>query len=190
MPHRQRFSMTLIPYPPPSDATDRVAVEARARSARGGRLLNLYRMLLHSPPVADGWLALGTAVRYHTQLTGRQRELTICLIALLNDCDYEWVQHTPEAITAGVTRQELDHLATWRPSGVFGREDRAILGYVESVTLGNPIDDDLVREIRFVLNDRQVLELTAVAGYYTGLARFLLALRVDDIGEDGSAGDR
>lgn len=179
----------LIPYPLPSDAADRLAIEAKVRAARGGRLLNLYRMLLHSPPVADGWLALGTAARYRTQLTGRQRELTICLVALLNDCEYEWTQHTPEAIREGVSPQELDQLATWRSSAVFTRDDRAVLGYAESVTLGWAADRGLADEIRRVLDDRQVLELTAVVGYYTGLSRFLSALGIDASGEESSGDD-
>jgi AhpD family alkylhydroperoxidase len=179
----------LIPYPPPSDTADRLAIEAKVRTARGGRFLNLYRMLLHSPPVADGWLALGTAARYRTQLTGRQRELTICLIALLNDCEYEWAEHAPEAIRAGVSPQELEQLATWRSSGLFARDDRAVLGYVASVALARAVDRELADELRLVLDDRQVLELTAVVGYYTGLARFLIALGIDASGEESSGGD-
>jgi len=181
--------VTLIPYPLASDSPDRVAIEEQIRAERGGRLLNLYRMLLHSPPVAEGWLALGTAARYRTQLTGRQRELTICLIALLNDCGYEWGQHAPEAIAAGVRPEELAQLGTWRTSALFAREDRAVLGYVESVTLAQAVGSPVAEELRLVLNDRQVLELTAVVGYYTGLARFLNALGIDSSGEDSSESD-
>lgn len=181
--------MTLIPYPLASDAPDRVAIEEQIRAERGGRLLNLYRMLLHSPPVAEGWLALGTAARYRTQLTGRQRELTICLIALLNDCGYEWDQHASEAIAAGVRPEELAQLGTWRKSDLFAREDRAVLGYVESVTLAQAVGSPVAEELRLVLDDRQVLELTAVVGYYTGLARFLIALGIDSSGEDSSESD-
>lgn len=181
--------MTLIPYPPPSEEPDRVAVEEQIRAARGGRVLNLYRMLLHSPPVAGGWLALGTAARYRTQLTGRQRELTICLVALLNDCEYEWGQHAAEAIRAGVSPEELEQLAAWRSSGLFSRDDRAVLGYVESVTLARTVAREIADELRLVLDDRQVLELTAVVGYYTGLARFLMALGIDASGEEPSGDD-
>ena len=45
------------------------------KNERGGRMLNLYKMLLNSPPIAQGWLNLLTAVRHKSTLKGRYREL-------------------------------------------------------------------------------------------------------------------
>lgn len=58
--------MARMEYAVPADA--RVVDEALAPVVgriveQRGSLLNLYRMLLHSPPIADGFLHLGTAVR-------------------------------------------------------------------------------------------------------------------------------
>lgn len=36
-------------------------------------MLNLYRMLLNSPPVAEGWLTLFTAIRQKAKLADRYR---------------------------------------------------------------------------------------------------------------------
>jgi hypothetical protein len=41
------------------------------RARRGGRLLNLDRMLLHSPPVASGWNALFGKIRGEMLLDGQ-----------------------------------------------------------------------------------------------------------------------
>ena len=43
---------------------DTAELVERIKRERGGRMLNLYRMLMHSPPVADGWRALFTAIRH------------------------------------------------------------------------------------------------------------------------------
>ena len=42
--------------------------------AERGTLLHLYQMLLHSPPVAAGWLRYLTAIRQECKLPGAMRE--------------------------------------------------------------------------------------------------------------------
>ena len=54
--------MARIPYADPT-RPDIAALAERITRERGGRMLNLYRMLLNSPPVAEGWLTLFTAIR-------------------------------------------------------------------------------------------------------------------------------
>ena len=54
--------MAAIPYQPQDLAEPRDLVAA-IRARRGGRLLNLDRMLLHSPPLARGWNGYMGAVR-------------------------------------------------------------------------------------------------------------------------------
>ena len=48
---------------------------------RGGRLINLYRTLLLSPPVAAGCLRLGGAIRFESTLDAATLELAICGVA-------------------------------------------------------------------------------------------------------------
>ena len=43
---------------------------AKIRGGRGGRMLNIYKMLLHSPALAERWLDQGSAVRWQTDLDG------------------------------------------------------------------------------------------------------------------------
>ena len=176
--------MPHLPYPGPEPSSDRIRVESAARAQRGGKLLNLYRMLLHSPVVAEAWLGLGTAIRYRTGISPRQRELSICLISLLNDCEYEWHQHAREAVEAGVGVDELGDLTSWRSSRHFDEKDRTVLHYVEQTTLGHPLHDDEFERLSQLLDETQIVELTALVGYYTGLSRFLIALGVDDSDEE------
>ena len=78
---------------------EHAALIAQIKEERGGRLINLYKMLLNSPPVARGWLNLLTAVRQQCQLASRYRELAILRIAILNGADYEYVSHVPIGLT-------------------------------------------------------------------------------------------
>ncbi|HMH20080.1 MAG TPA: carboxymuconolactone decarboxylase family protein, partial [Burkholderiales bacterium] len=78
------------------------------KTERGGKLLNLYRALLNSPPVAEGWLKLFTAIRQKAKLAGRYRELAILRVALLNGADYEYRAHVPFALQDGLTQGQID----------------------------------------------------------------------------------
>jgi hypothetical protein len=59
------------------------------RARRGGALLNLDRMLLHSPPFAKGWneFLRGNGLT----LAPKLRELAICGVAVLNNAEYEFL---------------------------------------------------------------------------------------------------
>ena len=97
------------------------AVLAR-RGARG--LLNLDRMLLHSPPVAEGWLAFLTAIRQQCQLSGRDRELVILRTARIHgDVHYDALTIEQGATVDGrfAPRRAADDAA------VEGSEPRLIL---------------------------------------------------------------
>src|SRR5438874_2350637 len=50
---------------------------AKIKGARGGRLINIYRLMLHSPALASAWFDLNQAVRYGTEIDGPCRELSV-----------------------------------------------------------------------------------------------------------------
>ena len=80
--------------------------------AERGHVLHLYQMLLHSPPLAEGWLSYLTAVRQKLSIGGALRELMIMRVAQLNGAPYEAFQHAPIALKEGVSQAQLD--ARWR----------------------------------------------------------------------------
>jgi len=75
--------MARLQYADPNDASVRELVERII--AERGSMLHLYQMLSHSAPIAEGWLALMTAVRQTSALTGKLRELVIMRIAMLSN---------------------------------------------------------------------------------------------------------
>jgi hypothetical protein len=67
--------MARIPY---ADVTDLAITPPVERIKRGrGKVFNLYGMLPHSPPVAEGWLTFLTAIRQKCSLSARIRELVM-----------------------------------------------------------------------------------------------------------------
>jgi alkylhydroperoxidase family enzyme len=170
--------MARILYPDAS-RYDGEPLAERIKRERGGKLLNLYRMLLHSPPLAEGWLGFFTAVRQRTELPGRYRELAILRIAALNHADYEFNVHAPFALREGIAQAAIDALRASRvPEGLDGA-DRAVLAYADSMTRSIHVPDDVFAQVREHFAERHVVELTATIAAYNCVSRFLEALRID-----------
>jgi alkylhydroperoxidase family enzyme len=175
-----RIDYPDIDRPELSDLVDRVAHE------RGGEVINLYRMLLHSPPVAEGWRALGTAIRIDAALDPRSRELAICLVARLTGSAYEWAHHAPIARRSGVDEAALGALPGWRDHDGFSERDRAVLAWTEAVTVDLRPEAAVLDTARAALSDRELVELTAAVGFYSCVSRFVRALDVDDDARSGA----
>src|SRR3954471_2680726 len=107
----------------------------RIRGARRGRLINVYKLLLHSPALAESWFQHNNAVRWKTALDGRLRELIIIRIARVLRVPYIVRQHVPNlAVAEGLTVEECDDLRDWEASSRFAARDRAALAYADSMT--------------------------------------------------------
>jgi alkylhydroperoxidase family enzyme len=152
---------------------------AEITAQRGGKMLNLYRMLLHSPPVAQGWLNLLTAIRQQCTLDARYRELVILRIALINGADYEYAQHIPYALAAGLSEADYTALHAWMEYAGWTPEDRAVLAYTDAMTREVQVSEPVFDAVRERFSEREVVELTATIAAYNLVSRFLEALQVD-----------
>ena len=153
---------------------------AKIKGARGGRLINIYRLMLHSPALANAWFELNQAVRYGTEIDGRSRELAVIRVAILNDVEYVQQAHGPAyALKEGLTPEQVSAIANWQPSKLFNDAQRALLDYTDAMTRDLDVRDQVFEELRKHFSERQVVELTMLIGAYNMLTRFLKALRVD-----------
>ncbi|MGH7808698.1 MAG: carboxymuconolactone decarboxylase family protein [Candidatus Binatia bacterium] len=152
----------------------------KIKGARGGRLINIYRLMLHSPALADAWFDLNQAVRYGTEIDGQCRELAVIRVAILNDVEYVQRAHGPAyALKEGLTPEQVAALADWQPSKLFSARQRALLAYTDSMTRDVDVPDAVFSELRQHFSERQTVELTMLVGAFNMLTRFLKALKVD-----------
>ncbi len=169
--------MARIPYADTTSPETRGLVERITRER--GSVLHLYAMLLHSGPVAEGWLRYLTAIRHECALPGALRELVIMRVALLNGAPYEAEQHAPIALREGMTQAQIDALGQWAESGLFDDAQRAVLGYCDAMTREVHVPDAVFATVRNVLDNRNLVELTATIGAYNMVSRFLEAMKID-----------
>ena len=161
------------------DQNPEVAELAAQIRRERGKMHNLYRMLLNSPPVARGWLNLLTAVRQQCRLSGKYRELSVLRVAIVNGADYEYQSHIPHALKEGLTQQQIDALPQWEESHAFNGAERAVLAYTDSMTRQVHVPDAVFDALRPHFDARELTELTATIGAYNLVSRFLEAVKID-----------
>lgn len=156
------------------------ALIAKLKGARGGKLLNLYRLLLHSPTLADAWQAFNNAIRYQTSLDDQTRELAILRVAQLTGADYQFNIHaTQYAPAVGITPQQINALDGSEHSSLFQPAHRALLAYADAMTNTIEVPDDVFERLRRHYNEAQIVELTVLIGAYNMHSRVGRALRLD-----------
>jgi alkylhydroperoxidase family enzyme len=176
--------MSRIPYVADRPGQDEPELVGRIRARRGGKLLNLDRMLLNSPPFASGWNTHLAAVRGELSVSWRLRELAICAVAVLHGADYELAHHAPELLRAGGTARQVEALKALElgPEGgdVFDPTELAVLRLTSEMTRDVKVSDATFTAVRSLLGDeRQIVELVGVIATYNMVSRFLVALEVD-----------
>lgn len=170
--------MARIPYP---DFThpDIKPLADRVMRERGGKIGNIFKMLMHSPPALNGFLDFFTAVRQHFSLDVRHLELAIIQIAVVNDADYEFKHHAPLALKAGMTQAQIDALRRGEIHESLTAADRAVIDYTDAMTKNIRVPDEVFARVRQHFDDRALIELTLTIGGYNLVSRFVEALQID-----------
>ena len=175
--------MTRIAYKPNDIAEPKELVET-IRARRGGHLLNLDRMLLHSPPLARGWNVYLRAVRTEFAVLPKLRELAICAVAALNGADYEFIHHAPEFLQTGGSDAQLAALRQLpdieKDPELFDATERAVIHLTVEMTRTVRVSNDTFAAARAALSsDQAMVEMIGVIAAYNMVSRFLVALEIE-----------
>ena len=161
---------------------------AAIRARRGGGLLDLDRLLLHSPAFATGWGELMGRVRTALGVPPLLRELAMCGVAALTGAEFEMFHHAPLYQAAGGSDAQLAALRRLGTGAagqvvddpVFDADQQAVLALVLQMTRDVQVDDACFARARAVLgSDQTLFELIAVIASYNMVARILVALKLE-----------
>lgn len=157
------------------------------RKRRGGALLNLDRMLLHSIPFARGWNSFLKEVRENLSLNSLLRELAICVVAIINDASYEFFQHHLEYIKAGGTMEQVEALKSLVNNNfnlsminmIFSNLELSAIELCVSMTkYPNITPTNILLKLKQYLNDSELVELVGIIATYNMVSRFLNTLEI------------
>jgi AhpD family alkylhydroperoxidase len=170
--------MRIAPVTPGSKP-ELAALEARIAQARG-RISPLYQVLLNSPPMAEGWEQLLSAVRNRSTLPADVRELVILRVAVLNGAPYEFDAHVPHARAAGVPDAVIEALRLPSLNAMAGLSplQSSALRLTEQMTRDIQVDPALMAELASQVDDRPLLDLVVTVAAYNMVSRLLVALEV------------
>ncbi|HEY6254199.1 MAG TPA: carboxymuconolactone decarboxylase family protein [Xanthobacteraceae bacterium] len=172
--------MARVPLIDEKDHPEFAELVEKFRAGRRGRLINIYRLLLNSPALAESWFNHSNAVRWKTALDGRLREIVIIRMGHLTHSQYVLRQHVPAlALADGLSLAECDALADWKGSPFFSARERAALAYADVMTRDIVVPDDVFAGVARHFDKRQIVELTVLIGSYNMNARVLQALELD-----------
>ena len=168
-----------IPYRP-ADIAEPADLVAAIRARRGGTLLHLDRMLLHSAALARAWNAFLGAIRGDLGVPARLRELVICAVAAANGAEYELHHHAPLFLRAGGTEAQLAALRRGIDAGggPFDETERAVLRLTLEMTQEVSVRDATFAAVRDLLGEQVTVELVGVVAAYNMVSRFLVALEI------------
>jgi AhpD family alkylhydroperoxidase len=148
-------------------------------TAQRGRVSPLYQVLLNSPPMAQGWERMLTAVRRHNTLPEAVRELVIVRVAVLNRARFEYDAHVPIALAAGATQAQVDALADATAIGPgLSDAEHVLIRLTDTMTRDIEVPAALYDEVRRYYDERQVVDAMVTIGAYNMVSRFLVALEI------------
>jgi uncharacterized peroxidase-related enzyme len=144
-----------------------------------GRVLNLFKVMGHLPYIGLNFQRMGNSILKGEELSPKLRELAILRVGFLANCRYEFTQHTPIALRAGLRKKQIDELGQWKLSKEFTDEEKVVLAYTDEVAVVVHVKDETFNELRRFLSEHSTVELTTTIAYYGMACRILEALQVD-----------
>ncbi len=151
----------------------------RRMKEKGGRVLNLFKIMAHCPQVGHDFLRLGNTILLKGVVPPNLRELAILRVGHINKAVYEWTQHVPIALRVGVRQTQVDALPDWENSSDFSDTEKAILRYTDEETINIRVKDETFAAMREILSEEGIVELTTAIGFYGMVCRILETLQVE-----------
>ncbi len=170
--------MRITPVTPGS-RPELAAQEAQILAERG-RISPLYQVLLNSPPIAQGWEQMLSAVRNRNSLPASLREMLILRVAVLNRAPYEFDAHVPHALNAGVAQAVIDGRRAQPLAAdlTLSPAERVALRLCDIMTRDIEVPDALYAEVRQHFGAQAQIDLVATIAAYNMVSRFLVALQI------------
>jgi 4-carboxymuconolactone decarboxylase len=170
--------MARLPDPTATLDDEGRAIYQKLAGPRGG-LGGMYLALMNNPKLADHIGALGTYLRFHGLLSGDVRELAILATARGLGVAYEWVQHAPIALAAGVPQEVVSALQ----AGDFAAPSMSplyldVCAAARHVVAQESLPDVLQQRLQQALGLKGVVELVVLCGFYRCIANVVTAFDV------------
>ena len=151
---------------------------AALRPSPDGPELNIFLTLARHPGLFKAWLPFGGFLLINSEVPARDREILTLRTAFNCRSDYEWGQHVPIAVTAGLTEDEVARVETGPDVPAWAPFDAALLRAADELHADSCISEATWEVLSSAYSDRQLIELCMLVGQYHLVAYALNSLGV------------
>lgn len=143
-----------------------------------GRVRGPLAVWLHRPSMAEPAQALGQFCRYDSSLPPRLSELGILVLARWWSSEFEWWAHKAIALDAGVPEAVIDALRDGQPIPFEQADEALIHEFLTQLHQTRRISDELYERAEKMFGKNGVIDLVALAGYYTLISMTLNVFQI------------
>lgn len=166
----------------------RIVAETMGR-ATGSGPAHIFTTLGRNPRLFRAWLRYSAHLMPFGRLPRRDTELVILRVAWRCRSAYEWHQHVPIALRAGLTPDQVANAADGARASSFTRRQQALLAVSDELLDQRELSDATWSTVQATLGERETIELCLLIGHYQGLASAIGGLGIQ-IEQSGLSGDR
>jgi 4-carboxymuconolactone decarboxylase len=156
--------------PPASYSEEQKHAASEFEAARKAPPFGPFETLMYSPKVMNQARAMGDYLRYKASIGTTLSELVILVTAREWTQDYEWYVHYPIALKAGIKAGVADAIADGRRPQGMSEDEETVYDFSIELSRNKSVSDSTFARAEKRFGRQGVVDLTAIAGYYTLLA--------------------
>ncbi len=156
----------------------RMVAKASGR-VTGSSPANILTTLGQHPRLFRVWLRYSAQLMPFGALPRKDTELVILRVAWHCRSAYEWHQHVPIALRAGLAPGEVAGVAVDPPAEGYTARQQALLAVVDELLSRRTLSDSTWCAVQAALDTREVIELCLLVGNYQGLASTIGGLGIE-----------
>jgi 4-carboxymuconolactone decarboxylase len=145
---------------------DAQAVWDRIAAVRTG-VCGPFGVLIHVPTLADRVAALEDYFRFNAALPAVDRELVIMVTAREMEARYPWARHEPTARELGTKTEAIEAVRLNGTLEQLTPRDRLLVEIVRTLLRTHALPNELYTRGLAELGREQLIEVVALAGYYS-----------------------
>jgi alkylhydroperoxidase family enzyme len=149
------------------------------RSSQGLGVLNIFKVMAHSPELMSSWWRMMAVLLTRLELPARYRELAILRLFQVKGGAYGFAHHVRIGRQVGITDEQIATLAQYAAHDCFDARDVLVLRYTDAVTRMEGDASAIAEEVKRELGERKLVELTFCIANWNMMAHLLEPLQVE-----------
>src|SRR5262249_46733217 len=146
--------------------------------AQRGVVPNMFKVLSHAPPIAQGVAGFLKALLSDGALTGWYKELVAVRISRLMVSEYAITAHNASARKKGASEDQIAGVADFE-NGPYSAKEKLGFRLADRLHRGpQNIDDPFYAELKAAFSEKELVELFLTAAAFEMFPRFIDGLRI------------